>query len=275
MLDHAVISRHLRSLETWTGTVLLQRGRTGVVLTAEGECYHAAVAEAIDRLASATLDLMKGAEEGQLRIWCMPGFASKWLLPRIAAFEAANGSISLDVRPSDVLPDFNRHEADIDLRYAPVYGKPLRLPPNVRSVALADPPVIAVASPAFLAAYPAIRTSADLLHSSLLHEEDFEHWRAWFVAHGVAPPDQLTGMRLWHAHLTVDAACQGRGVALANRFLAVDEIAAGRLVEIGGADGPFPPVSLGTYLFVARTDRWSNPAVAQFRRWLIEAIASG
>src|SRR3990167_1046072 len=38
--DHAVISRHLRTLETWTGTALIERTSAGVVLTESGVRYH-------------------------------------------------------------------------------------------------------------------------------------------------------------------------------------------------------------------------------------------
>ncbi|UIJ45681.1 LysR substrate-binding domain-containing protein [Sphingomonas cannabina] len=272
-LDHAVVSRHLRTLELWTGTVLLERARSGSALTPEGLAYHRSIAAAIDLISNATLDLIKASDDHQLKIWCMPGFASKWLLSRMRAFEMANSGMTIEVRPSDHQPDFNRHEADIDIRYAPTYGESIDLPPNVRTLELARPSVIPVASPAYLASAPPIARAADLLAHPLLHEENFENWRAWLTAHGVAVPEDITGTRLWHAHLTIDAACQGRGIALANHFLAVDAIEAGQLVELGGEHGPFEKLSLGSYLLIARTDRWSSPAIARFRRWIVATVA--
>jgi DNA-binding transcriptional LysR family regulator len=271
-LDHAVISRHLRALEGWTGTVLLQRGRSGSVLSPEGERYHRQISTAIDLIANATLDLMKANEDHQLKIWCMPGMASKWLLSRLINFEAENAGMTIEVRPTDHQPDFNRHEADIDIRYAPTYGVSIDLPPNVRTLELARPAVIPVASKAYLEKSSPIETAEDLLSHQLLHEENFENWSAWLTAHGVDAVADVTGTKLWHAHLTVEAACQGRGIALANHFLAIDDIGAGRLVEIGGSERPFGKLSLGSYLFIARTDRWSSPPIARFRHWLVAAI---
>lgn len=271
-LDHAVVSRHLRALEDWTGTILIERGHSGAVLTPEGKIYHRSVAQAIDMLSSATMNLLKQGDERQLRVWCTPGFLSKWLLSRVSAFEDAHKDIAIEVRPSDYQPDFNRHEADIDIRYAPTYGPPIHFPVNVRTAELASPEVVPVASPDYLAAHEPIRCVADFLGHNLLHEESMEHWRAWLAANGIDMGTHDSGIRLWHAHLTVDAACQGRGVALTNRFLARDELASGRVVRIELPDVR-APVRLGAYLLFARTDRWSNRSIARFRHWLADGIA--
>ncbi|MGK9167986.1 hypothetical protein KXR53_16885 [Inquilinus limosus] len=62
---------------------------------------------------------------------------------------------------------------------------------------------------------------------------------------------------------------RGRGIALANPFLAADDLAAGRLVAIGS----FAPVSLGAYLFSAPAECWNAAPVARFRRWLLRMVA--
>lgn len=272
-LDHAVVSRHLRSLEEWTGTILVERGHAGAVLTPEGKVYHRSVAEAIDLLSHATLNLLKQGDDRQLRVWCTPGFLSKWLLSRISGFEDANKEFAIEVRPSDYQPDFNRHEAEIDIRYAPTYGPSIHFPGNVRTFELSSPDVVAVASPEYLANHPPIARVSDLLDHSLLHEESLEHWRAWLSKSGVTMGHHDNGIRLWHAHLTVDAARQGRGIALTNRFLAHDELAAGGVVEIQLPDAR-DSIRLGSYLLFARTDRWSNQSISRFRHWLTAGIAA-
>jgi len=272
-LDHAVISRHLRSLEEWTGTILVDRGHAGAVLTPEGKIYHRSVAEAIDLLSNATMNLLKQGDERQLRIWCTPGFLSKWLLSRISQFEDASKDTAIEVRPSDYQPDFNRHEAEIDIRYAPTYGPSIHFPGNVRTFELASPAVVPIASPEYLATHDTIANASDLLAHNLLHEESLEHWRAWLTANRVTMGQHDNGIRLWHAHLTVDAARQGRGIALTNRFLAHDELASGRVVEVPLQDVQ-RPVCLGSYLLFARTDRWSSYSIAKFRHWLTAQIAA-
>lgn len=270
-LDHAVISRHLRAVEAWTGTSLIERSRGGALLTEDGARYHKRIAEAIDGIASATIDLMRRSDDHRLHIWCIPGFGFQWLMARFGAFEKAQPDLDIELRPTDAGPDFDRHEADVDIRYAATYGVPLQYPAGVRVLEIARPNVIPVASPEYLAGAPAVTAPADLLAHQLLHEENFENWRAWLTAHGLEGELQLTGPRLWHGHLTVDAARRGRGIALVNHFLAADDLAAGRLVEVQ-APG-FKPLSLGAYQFVARADRWNAPPIARFREWLVGQTA--
>ena len=81
--DHAVVSRHLRAIEDWTGTKLIQRTPGGAVLTEDGMRYHKQVASAIDMIAGATIDLMKRGDDHRLHIRCMPGFALHWLSARL------------------------------------------------------------------------------------------------------------------------------------------------------------------------------------------------
>jgi LysR family glycine cleavage system transcriptional activator len=57
--DHGVVSRHLRAIEDWTGTKLIQRTAAGSVLTEEGMRYHRDIASALEIIARATVDLIK------------------------------------------------------------------------------------------------------------------------------------------------------------------------------------------------------------------------
>src|SRR5687768_9183723 len=81
--DHAVVSRHLRAIEDWTGTKLIERTPGGAVLTADGVRYHREVAVAMDLIANATIDLIRRGDNRCLHIRCMPGFALHWLSGRL------------------------------------------------------------------------------------------------------------------------------------------------------------------------------------------------
>ncbi len=270
--DHAVISRHIRTIESWTGAVLVERTPTGIALTAEGREYHARIAEAIDALANATLDMMKRSDNQPVQIWCMPGLAFHWLTGRLGAFEAAYPGVRVEVRPTDVSPDLVANEADIDIRFVPQYGAAFHVPQGVRKLKLARLPIIAVASPAYLGGSPALEKPADLVNHQLLHEEDSSYWRDWLNAHGVRQDGELGGPLLWQAHLTMDAARHGRGIALSNHLVAAEDLKAGRLVEVGAGKAAFASKTPGDYLFLARADRWELPSVRRFRTWLHTAI---
>lgn len=278
-LDHAVVSRHLRSLEEWASVQLVTRMHGQTVLTEEGLRFHARITAALGEIQDASIELLRRNEFPRLSIWCIPGFASEWLAARLSAFQAKNPNLELELRPTDKSPDFSRYEADVDIRYIPG-TKPIsamNIKGGVRRFEIARPPVIAVTSPGCAALLPSIREPSDLLQAPLLHEESSQQWQDWFAAHGVRVAASLHGPRLWHAHLTIEAARRGHGVALANAFLVGDDFATGRLVPLlQTAEGTRKQVALGAYAFAARADRWQSSTITCFRRWLkTETAASG
>src|SRR5690606_13612087 len=272
-LDHAVVSRHLRALEDWAGTRLVDRTQGSAVLTPEGLRYHIRVTKALAELCDATNELLSRNNERRLSICCVPGFASAWLAQRLKLFQSANPELELELRPTDEGPDFMRYEADVDIRYVsgPQPISASTTSSGVRRFEIARPPVWPVASPECLAALPKITQASDLLKAPLLHEESHDQWRHWLSVNGVTPPEQLPGPRLWHAHLPVEAARRGQGIALANPFLLGDDLSTGRLVDPLAEISP--PVALGAYVFTARADRWQAPAIVRFRHWLKKAVA--
>lgn len=271
--DHAVVSRHLRTIEDWIGTKLIERTPGGAVLTEDGVRYHREIAAAMDLIAGATIDLMRRGDNRCLHIRCMPGFALHWLSGRLGDFEKANPGLDVELRPADRSPEFLSHDTDIEIRlFATYYGPQFELPSNLRSVEVARAPIIGVASPEYVAGAAPIREPRDLLAHQLLHEENFDRWRHWLAAHGVEDDIELTGPRLWQGHLTLDAARYGRGVALTNALIVADDVAAGRLVEVGKDCDTFMPQALGSYQFIAKSDRWDTPAIRRFRHWLTSAI---
>ena len=269
-LNHAVISRHLRALEEWAGVQLITRldGRT--VLTDEGARYHARITAALGEILDAGTELLNRNSSRQLRIWCVPGLASQWLAFRLSEFQARHPELQLELRPTDGSPDFNRYEADVDIRYVPG-DEPISeisISGGVQRFEIARPPVTAVTSPGCAALLPRLCGPADLLHAPLLHEESSRQWRNWFTACGVPVNGPLPGPRLWHAHLTVEGARRGQGVALANPFLLGDDFATGRLVRLLDERTNGRQVALGSYVFAARADRWQSAAITSFRSWL-------
>ncbi len=270
--DHAVVSRHLRALEDWIGCQHIERTPAGAVLTEEGQRYHAQIRQAIDGIADATVDIIKRNQDHSLQLWCMPGFALHWLISHVDEFESKHKDIDLQLRSTHEVPDFSRQEADVDIRMLLETEKPADNDSNIQCSQIASPPVIAVASPDYLERSEQITRPEDMLEHQLLHEEDFDNWRLWFGACEIDDVDELIGPRLWDGHMTLAAARRGRGIALSNALVAGDDIANGRLCEIGAGLASFPKVNLWTYWFIARSDRWDSRAVRYFREWLLAKV---
>lgn len=266
--NHAVISRHIRTVEAWTGAVLVERKPAGVVLTDDGRRYHRRIATAIDLIANATVELMKQNDNRSLQICASPGFAFHWLVRNLGEYEKANPTITVEVRPQETIPNLNANEADVDIRMCARYGVEAQRNPGLRDEELIRLPIVPVASPDYLAAHEPIRSAGDLLKHQLLHERNREVWKDWFEVNNVQVEDELPGSLLGQGHLTVDAARHHRGVALSNQFLIAEDLIAGRLVNIEAESSDFENLALGGYVFSARATYWNMPAIRSFRDWL-------
>lgn len=261
-LSHTVVSRHVKNLEGWLGARLVIAGPRGVRLTAEGERYCAAIGKALDLIADATVELRPAADRSLLKLWCAPGLAARWLAPRLARLQQDIPRIDLVLHATEAVPDFRRHEADVAIRYG---AEPRG---DMRWLLLAQPRMLPVASPAWLAKAGPVETLADLARQPLIHEGSHDQWHRWFIEAGANPPASLNGPRLGSASLAVDAAVMGQGVALATALFAADDLLSGRLVELLGTR-----IFLDGYYMIAPRERWNSQAVSLFRTWVLQAVA--
>lgn len=260
---HTAVSRHVRNLEAWFGTRLVEAGPRGVVLTDDGRGFFRAVSAAFDLVAAATAELRPSAARGTLKVWCVPGLAARWLAPRLAGLQAALPEVEIVLRATTERADFAHYEADGEILFAesqPTHG---------RAMLLERSRIFPVAAPAWVAAHPTVAGPAQLAQMKLIHEESRDQWRRWLERVGHHPQGDLAGPRLWYASSALDAAVAGQGVALATRLQAADDLIAGRLVELLATD-----VTLGDYWFVAPEAGWGDPLVARFRAWLRDGVAA-
>ena len=260
-VSHTVVSRHVRNLEHWMGQKRVAATPRGVVLTPQGEMLFASVSRAFRIIANTTAELRPAAARGSLRIWAMPGLATRWLTPRLSAIEAAMGAVDISLRAIDRLPDFAAHEADLMIGF----GSFDALPPGAER--LVHPRMFPAASPAWIERHGAPQSLAELAEAPLIHEESRQQWTDWFEAMGFKPRTELRGPRLWDANLGFDAALAGQGVALVTRLTAGAEVDDGRLVEILSS-----AVRLGGYYTLAAPQRVGDPVLARFLRWLAENL---
>jgi LysR family glycine cleavage system transcriptional activator len=260
-----VISRHLQNLQLELEIDLFKPNGRGLSLTPAGEIFHAHVKQAFDILRLAVREVRPGQLDS-LNIWCMPGIASRCLLPRLPELQDQLRGVEIMLQPTLARPDFTRAEADAEIVYLS------DAPPgqHLRTELLAQPRVFPVASPAFQARFPSMTQPTDLLSLPLIHEESTQQWEQWFGKAGVVDLPVLRGPRLWHAHLAIEAARLGQGIALANRILVEDDLAAGRLMEV------LPhPVRLGGYYLIAPTGHWRDPSILALRVWLKKILGNG
>ncbi|MDO9360171.1 MAG: LysR substrate-binding domain-containing protein [Polaromonas sp.] len=263
-VSHTVVSRHIQNLEECVGVRLVKKDGRGLTMTREGERFAVKARRAFDILTEATAELAH--ERGDaIHICCMAGLATHRLLARLPALEASLTGTVVILQPTTSRPDFNRDEADAEI----IYLDSGEVADGLKAELLMRPRIVPVATPAFLSRFEPAKVAGDLVNLPMLHEKSTELWERWLNLAGVTDVPVLRGTRLWHGHLTLEAARLGQGVALVSDSLAGDRIAAGELVEVIESS-----VQLGGYYFVAPIKKWNDPALTKVRSWLGTTLVS-
>lgn len=224
------VSQQIQNLEDYIGAPLFKRTPKGLLLTDAAQTALPALREAFDRLAEAA-SLLTAAEEGRrLTVSAAPSFAAKWLVPRLGLFEAAHPEIDVWLSAGLELVDFTSGEIDLAIRYGS--GRY----PGLEVSRLLGETVSPVVSPKLLEETPLGQLS-DLGNHVLLHDgspdadDSCPDWAMWLAARNVKGVDGARGPRFNQSSLVIEAAVNGRGVALAKQTLAQADLDAGRLVQ--------------------------------------------
>jgi len=260
-VTQSAVCRQVGALESFLDVKLFQRTRRGVMLTEAGVAYSRSVGARLDEVERDTLELMaRGGRGSSLELAVVPTFGTRWLLPRLPAFQRAHPHVlvhlSSRTRPflfADTPFDAAIHAGEAGSAAWP--GTEMRL--------LMSEALIAVASPSLVAAKP--RTAADWATLPLLQQSTRPYaWRQFFDGLGLAVPQPMAGPRLELFSMLTEAAVHGMGVALAPPFFVQEELASGRLVDIA----PHPVVGQRAYSLIYPEHKAELPALQAFSAWL-------
>ena len=277
-ITQAAVSHQVKSLEEYLGVQLFRRSARGVQLTDAARACLPKLREGFDALAAAVEMVRERGGDAGLVITAPPVFTARWLMPRLAEFSKREPKIELHVFASSKMVDAGALDStalvgDLDLR---LESSAVQIHlgagnyPGHRADRLFGVAIVAVASPDL---EPGLEVPADLEKHTLLHDEAMEivaggnAWRKWLQAAGVVDRvDADRGPHFSSNILSLEAASQKLGVALALRPLVNADIASGRLVA------PFEiEVKPGSaYYLVCPEVIADRPAVAAFRKWLLE-----
>jgi len=280
-ITQAAVSHQIKSLEEYLGVQLFKRAARGVQLTEAARACLPRLREGFESLAAAVEMIHERGAETDLEITAPPVFTARWLMPRLADFAKREPKIDVRVVASSKMVDAGALDSaatvsHLDLR-SDTSGVEIHLGggdyPGYRADRLFGVATVAVASPELVNGSPAIKTPEDLASHTLLHDDAMDvvahghAWQKWLEVAGVA--DKVDGTRGPHFSsniLSLEAASQKLGVALALRPLVDADIASGRLCA------PFK-VELrphSAYYLVCAEVIADRPAVAAFRKWLLE-----
>jgi LysR family glycine cleavage system transcriptional activator len=264
-VSQAAISRQIRELETFLRQPLFERHHRRVELTDTGRRLLAQLIRSFDSIDRLLSELIAAPLQSVVRVSVEPSLASVWLVPRLNRFRQLRPDIDVSLEVDPRLVEFRGDQPELALRFSAHATSWLRTEAE-RLASTVDSPVL---SPALLALGPPLEKPADLVHYTLLHEENRQGWARWFEAAGVpAEAVPARGPMLADASLSKQAALLGHGVALGDLLQIGGEVAAGTLIK------PFDiEVASGAYWLVARSLRDLPEPAAAFADWLRSEFA--
>jgi LysR family glycine cleavage system transcriptional activator len=279
-ITQAAVSHQVKSLEEYLGVSLFKRAGRGVQLTEAAKAAIPRLREGFDALAAAVETVRERGGETELTITSPPVFTARWLMPRLADFAKKEPKIDVRVVANSRMVDSGTLDSPVFIGTDPASddsGVEIHLGvgeyPGHRFDRLFEVRMVLVASPELIDGEPPLREPADLARHVLLHDDAMElvahgnAWRKWLEAAGVA--DRVDGSRGPHFSsniLSLEAASQKLGVALALRPLIDADVASGRLrrpfeIEVNPRSA---------YYLVCPEVIADRPAVQAFRNWLLK-----
>lgn len=242
-VTHGAVSRQIRLLEEWLGPPsLFRRLSHGVTLTAEGRALLGEIQPALERVArAAAAHGRKASGTVVLRVNALATFSLRWLVPKLGLLREAHPEIEIELTTGNEPVDGLAGEYDLIIRGGPdaFHGFEARL--------LLPERRLPACSPALLLRQP-LSEVGDLARHTLLHVASMPRlWRDWLVKAGHGSLEPAATLTLDHFYLSIQAAVDGLGVAMAPSTLIEDDLRAGRLVT------SFPYISLPSRSYFAYT----------------------
>lgn len=257
------VSQMIKTLEAHLSVRLFQRVNRGIRLTDAGQSYLPPVRNAFRQIAEASRRVATSADSGALTISVTPFFASAWLIPRLAQWQAAYPDIDLQVTTGNVLADFSREGVDAAVRHG------LGRYPGLRSERLLTVEIVPVAAPALVQRHGMPATPAELARWPQVHDAERKGWHLWFQAQGIDDIGAPRGPAFDDPGLLLQAIVAGQGAGLLPAAMAATEWAAGRLVRLA----KIAWLDDFAYYLVYPPEHATRPKLAAFRQWILATAA--
>ena len=229
------VSRHIASLENLLDVQLFNRLHHRVELTPAGQEFYDAVKLGLGHIRQAANRITTKRTPNTLLIGCTYGFAHLWLMPRFSALQKYMPDYEFRMATADTTSLFVLQDIDFALRFGTGDWS------DGYSQKLFGEELFPVCSPQFAQAHFGGCSNVDpsaLAHASLIHEREEKYswlsWQQWLGHHGVAYRPAADTYFYDNYALTLQAAMEGQGIALAWRHLAEPPLKSGQLVELTG-----------------------------------------
>jgi DNA-binding transcriptional LysR family regulator len=262
-LTQSAVSRQIQQLEDSLGATLFERRHRALALTPAGRILQRAVEDSLERLRDAGARIRASDRKRHVAVTCTTGFASFWLIPRLARFTATHPEVDVRISATQDLVDLERGSLDLAVRFMPVA--------QGRGPVLFEEQVQPMCSPLLLRdpARP-LAQPADLARHTLLSVEMQDapltvDWEPWLQLMGMRDVHMAHTMRFSQYSEAVAAAVAGHGIVIGRLPLLADLVRQKKLVA------PFrsPAASRRGYYLLLAPQAAHNPDAHAFADWLL------
>lgn len=231
----STVSRRIAELERSLGVRLLERSTRAVRLTELGGSFYEYCRRGLEEFDSATLMIQNRQEEisGLLRITFPPNLAQPLFVPLVIAFQKLHPNARVALTSTERYVDLLREDIDVAFRIGPLADSTL----TVRT--LATYAIHLVASDAYVADAPPVRTPADLAsHRAIVFGTDCapQTWSLALLDRPTEPAATLVTVTPFLAlndfSGILSATLAGAGIARVPSILCGEDLASGRLVRV-------------------------------------------
>lgn len=266
-LSPAVASNRIKDLENRFGVRLLNRTTRKLTPTEIGRAFYDHARRVIDTLdeAEAMVSSFSGKPQGVIRLTAPLGLGRRLIAPLIPPFCRDNPGVEFRLRLSD--RNVNIVEDAIDLAF--FLGEPADSALKWRKIA--DCPRMLVASPEYLAAHGTPERPEDLAdHNCLLLRYPRSPEYFWVLQTEEGPKKMMISGRFDtdDGDVLTSWALGGEGIANRPQYEVIDDIRAGRLVNVL-PEAPPMPAQFGS---LTPHRRLQDPKVRMFADYAVREL---
>jgi DNA-binding transcriptional LysR family regulator len=223
-------SRRIQELEEQLGLRLLHRSTRRLSLTDAGEAFYARCAEQVDALSEAAVELAEGSQvpSGKVRVAASADFFYLFRMEWVTEFLAAHPRVRLEFVLSDARADLISEGIDVAIRAGKVTE------PTLVARRIGSGRVCMVASPAYLASRGVPTSLDDLAAHDCVATPPVAGRTVWRLDGPEGSSEVQVNGRFYAnaAHVLLQAAMAGLGIALLPEVLSTSQVRDGQLVQV-------------------------------------------
>jgi DNA-binding transcriptional LysR family regulator len=258
-VTRSALSHRIAELEKHLGVALVRKAGRRIALTEDGERLLSSMGDALERLQAAVEPFRR--DRRQIRMSTVATFASHWLIPRIAQFQARHPQIEVAIFTTTRAVDLKQEDMDCAIRHGRGGWR------GLSSTLLFKETLVPVAAPEIADRF-SHRANPDWRRAPLIRARSrFMDWSIWQKHDRALAKGRPKWLTVETRAQALDAAISGAGVALIDMAYIATPVAEGRLRKLAEHPLPLPT----GYYFVNVPNARNLHLLNHLRDWAVEA----